>query len=91
MNKENLSISSNTNLASLESSLDDTDYSDLPLLTDEFFERASLRIPIEQTQNLVQLDPDVNQWFQAQGHHYKKLINSVLRQYIENSETQHLE
>jgi len=54
----------------------------------EFFERSTLRIPVDQAQNLVQLDPDVKQWFQNQGDQYKSLINSVLRQYIENSKTQ---
>jgi uncharacterized protein (DUF4415 family) len=67
---------------------DDIDYSDIPPLTDGFFERATLRIPVDQDQNLVQLDPDVKQWFQNQGEQYKTLINSVLRQYIENSKTQ---
>ena len=33
--------------------------------------------------DLVQLDPDVQQWFQDQGDQYTTLINSVLRQYIE--------
>ena len=54
----------------------------------EFFERSTLRIPVDQAQNLVQLDPDVKQWFQNQGDQYRTLINSVLRQYIENSKTQ---
>lgn len=54
----------------------------------EFFERSTLRIPVDQAQNLVQLDLDVKQWFQNQGDQYKSLINSVLRQYIENSKTQ---
>jgi uncharacterized protein (DUF4415 family) len=67
---------------------EDIDYSDIPPLTDEFFERATLRIPVDRIENLVQLDPDVKQWFQSQGDQYKILINSVLRQYIENNKTQ---
>ena len=89
MNRENLNSTSRTNWAALEAmSDDDIDYSDIPPLTDEFFERAILRIPVDQAQSLVQLDPDVKQWFQNQGDQYKTLINSVLRQYIENSKTQ---
>ena len=89
MNRENLNSTSHTNWAALEAMSDqDIDYSDIPPLTDEFFERAALRIPVVQAQNLVQLDPDVKQWFQNQGDQYKTLINSVLRQYIENSKTQ---
>jgi uncharacterized protein (DUF4415 family) len=83
MNRENLNSNSRTNWAALKAMSDeDIDYSDIPPLTDEFFERATLRIPIDQSQNLVQLDPDVKQWFQNQGDPYKTLINnSVLRQY----------
>ncbi len=89
MNKENLNSTSRTNWAALEAMSDeDIDYSDIPPLTDEFFERATLRIPVDRIENLVQLDPDVKQWFQGQGDQYKTLINSVLRQYIENNKTQ---
>ena len=90
MNKNDLSSTSRTNWAALESrSEENIDYSDIPPLTDEFFERATLRIPVNQAHNLVQLDPDVKQWFEAQGEQYKTLINSVLRQYIESNKTQH--
>jgi uncharacterized protein (DUF4415 family) len=52
-------------------------------LTDEFFDQAVLTVPATQAKNLVQLDPDVMEWFKAQGGEYKNLINSVLRRYIE--------
>jgi uncharacterized protein (DUF4415 family) len=85
-----LNSTSRTNWEALKSrSEENIDYSDIPPLTDEFFERATLRIPANQSQNLVQLDPDVKQWFQAQGEQYKTLINKVLRQYIESKNTQH--
>jgi uncharacterized protein (DUF4415 family) len=90
MSKKDLNSTSRTNWAALESkSEENIDYSDIPPLTDDFFERATLRIPADQAHNLVQLDTDVNQWFQAQGEQYKTLINNVLRQYIESSNTQH--
>ncbi|MEB3309725.1 MAG: BrnA antitoxin family protein [Snowella sp.] len=93
MNRNDLNSTSRTNWAALESrSEENIDYSDIPPLTDEFFERAILRIPADTACNLVQLDPDVKQWFQDQGEQYKTLINNVLRQYIENIEskkTQH--
>jgi uncharacterized protein (DUF4415 family) len=90
MNKNDLNSTSRTNWAALESrSEDNIDYSDIPPLTDEFFERATLRISANQAQNLVLLDPDVRQWFQSQGDQYKILVNKVLRQYIENSRTHH--
>jgi uncharacterized protein (DUF4415 family) len=90
MSKKDLNSTSRTNWAALESkSEENIDYSDIPPLTDDFFERAILRIPADQAHNLVQLDPDVRQWFQAQGEQYKTLINNVLRQYIERNKTQH--
>lgn len=77
---------SRTNWTALESmSDDDIDYSDIPPLTDDFFEKAVLRFPSAQGKNLVQLDPDVIAWFQAQNGEYKTLINSVLRRHIENA------
>ncbi|NJM28089.1 MAG: BrnA antitoxin family protein [Pseudanabaena sp. RU_4_16] len=82
MNKNDLNNTSR-NWAALESrSEENIDYSDIPPLTDEFSERATLRIPADRAHNLVQLDPDVKQWFQSQGEQYKTLINNVLRQYI---------
>jgi uncharacterized protein (DUF4415 family) len=90
MSKNDLNSTSRTNWAALESrSEENIDYSDIPPLTDEFFERATLRIPASEAQNLVQLDPDVKQWFQAQGDQYKTLINNVLRQHMESKKTQH--
>ena len=90
MSRDDLNSTSRTNWAALESkSEENIDYSDIPPLTDEFFERATLRIPANQAQDLVQLDPDVKQWFQSQGEQYKTLINKVLRQYMEANKTQH--
>ena len=90
MSKKDLNSTSRTNWAALESrSEENIDYSDIPPLTDGFFERAILRIPADKACNLVQLDPDVKQWFQAQEEQPKTLINSILRQYIESNKTQH--
>jgi uncharacterized protein (DUF4415 family) len=68
---------------------EEIDYSDIPPLSEEFFEKATLRIPPAQARNLIQLDPDVMAWFQAQGTEYKSLINSVLRRHIEESSGKH--
>lgn len=86
MNDKDLSNTSRTNWAALEAGSDENiDYSDIPPLTEEFFEKATLRIPANQANRWVQLDPDVFKWFQSQGEEYKSLINSVLRRYIESS------
>lgn len=85
MSGKDLSSTSRTNWAALEAMDDEgIDYSDIPPLTEEFFEKASLRIPATQAQQLVQIEPDVLKWFQSQGGEYKALINAVLRRYIEN-------
>ena len=89
MSNKDLSNTSRTNWAALEAMDDEgIDYSDIPPLTEEFFEKATLRIPASQAQQLVQIEPDVLKWFQAQGGEYKALINSVLRLYIESRSEQ---
>lgn len=86
MNGNDLNNTSRTNWEALESISDeDIDYSDIPPLTDEFFEKAILRIPAAKARNLIEIDADVIAWFQSQDTEYKKLINSVLRRYIESS------
>lgn len=89
MNEKNLNNTSRTNWAALEA-MDDAgiDYSDIPPLTEEFFENATLRIPASQAQRLVEIEPDVLNWFQSQGGEYKALINSILRRYIESHREQ---
>jgi uncharacterized protein (DUF4415 family) len=88
MNNNNLKTTSQTDWAALAAMTDeDIDYSDIPPLAEEFFQNATLRIPATQAQQLIQLDPDILQWFQAQGGEYKSLINSVLRRHIEQGET----
>ena len=58
MSRDDLNSTSQTNWAALESkSQEHIDYSDIPPLTDKFFEQATLRIPANQAQDLVQTDP----------------------------------
>jgi uncharacterized protein (DUF4415 family) len=89
MNNKDLKTTSQTNWSALAAMTDeDIDYSDIPPLTDKFFEQATLRIPATQAQQLIQIDPDVLQWFQSQSSEYKSLINTVLRRHIEQGEQQ---
>lgn len=84
MNDKNLNNTSRTNWEALEPMDDEgIDYSDIPPLTEEFFENATLRIPAPQAQRLVKIDPDILKWFQSQDKDHSALINSVLRRYIE--------
>jgi uncharacterized protein (DUF4415 family) len=86
MSVNDSSNTSRTDWAALEAMTDEEiDYSDIPPLTDEFFEKAMLRVPAAQADNLIQLDPEVMAWFRSQGAEYRTLINSVLRRYMENS------
>lgn len=85
MNANDSSNTSRTNWAALEAMSDEEiDYSDIPPLTEEFFTKATLRIPAAQAHNLVQIDPDIMAWFKSQDAECKTLINSVLRRYIES-------
>ncbi len=87
MNDKDLNNISRTNWAALESIDDATiDYSDIPPLTDRFFENATLRIPAAQAKRLVSIEPDVLRWFEANGGECGVAINSVLRRYIDGVE-----
>ncbi|AFY80549.1 BrnA antitoxin family protein [Oscillatoria acuminata] len=86
MSEKDFNNTSRTDWAAIEAMSDEEiDYSDIPPLTDEFFENATLRIPATQARNLIQLDADVMAWFRGQGSEYRNTINSVLRRYIESS------
>ncbi len=89
MNRNDSNNTSRNSWQALAAMSDETiDYSDIPPLTDEFFDRATLRIPAAKAQNLVHLDPDVMKWFQSQGVKPTEMINAILRRHIENNTQQ---
>ncbi len=56
MSVNDSSNTSRTDWAALEAMTDEEiDYSDIPPLTDEFFDKAILRMPAAQADNLIQL------------------------------------
>jgi len=65
---------------------EDIDYSDVPPLSDTFFQRAKLYVPENRA---IILEADVFAWFASQGKEYHTLVNTILRQYIEQ-QTQNL-
>lgn len=67
---------------------DEIDYSDIPPLTDDFFSRASLRIPIANIPQWVEIEVDILEWFQAQSKEHKTLINTALREYVNQHQQQ---
>ncbi|MFN9600531.1 MAG: BrnA antitoxin family protein [Dolichospermum sp.] len=89
MNEKNLNNISRTNWQALDSMSDeDIDYSDIPPLTDEFFEKATLQIPAAQAKNIIQLEPDLISWFKTQTKEYQTAINKRIRLQIESSSNQ---
>ncbi|MCO6051233.1 BrnA antitoxin family protein [Mesorhizobium sp. RP14(2022)] len=63
---------------------EDIDFSDIPELDGTFFEKARLIAPNERKQQLtIRFDPDIVQWFKAQGKGYQSRMNAVLRAYVD--------
>ncbi|HGY9638801.1 TPA: BrnA antitoxin family protein [Pseudomonas putida] len=60
----------------------DIDTSDIPVLDQDFFRQAELRVPAKQTVT-IRLDSDVLAWFKEQGSGYQTRINQLLRQYMQ--------
>lgn len=63
----------------------DIDTSDIPVLGEEFFRNAQVRLPTKQAMT-IRLDSDVLEWFKAQGPGYQTRINQLLRQYMQAQE-----
>ena len=63
---------------------EEIDYSDIPPLDDNFFARATLRLP-HQPKVIVtmQVDPDVFAWFDAQEDGWERRMQAALRIYVE--------
>ena len=60
------------------------DYSDIPELTDEFFEKARAAWPVAKTQLTVRIDSDVLLWLRSGGRGYQTRINRILRAAMES-------
>jgi len=78
-----LSISKNR-LEELKAIQDkDIDYSDIPELDDDFFERAELCMPERKKGVYVRLDSDVLDWLKSKGKGYQTRMNAMLRAMME--------
>lgn len=62
---------------------EDIDYSDIPPLDEDFFANAMVYISPVQRKNYVHLDTDIATWFRSQTDESRRLINLVLRKYME--------
>lgn len=63
------------------------DTSDIPPLTNTFFERAKVRLPKRLVTVSVPVDAEVLAWFQAQGADYEQRMQAALRIYAEAHQT----
>jgi uncharacterized protein (DUF4415 family) len=73
---------SKTDFAKLDALKDeDIDYSDIPELTDDVWEKMQLIDPGKKAIS-IRVDQDVLAWFKNQGGRYQRLINQILRHYM---------
>ncbi len=61
----------------------DIDYSDIPPLDKEFFQKGKLRMPKSKPLISIRVDPEVLEWFKSHGTGYQTRMNAVLRMYME--------
>ena len=85
MKKHDLKKQSKTDWARVDAMRDeDIDYSDIPELDDEFFEKAVL-VPAKQLVT-IRLDTDVVAWLKRNGRGYQTRANKILRSVMEAQE-----
>ncbi len=74
-----------TNLDRFDALTDDMiDTSDISPLTEKFFESAKWRMPKGKVALTVEVEPEVAQWFQAQGDHSQEFLAAALRIYAQS-------
>lgn len=84
MREKNMSKNSKTNLDRFDAMTDDMiDTSDTPPLTEDFFTSARWRMPKDKVTVTVKVEPEVAQWFKAQGDHYEEFLAAALRIYAQ--------
>jgi uncharacterized protein (DUF4415 family) len=54
---------------------EEIDTSDIPLLDEEFFAHATLRLPKPRSTVMLNIDSDILEWFQSQGTEFQERIN----------------
>ena len=85
MNENAMSNTSRTDWSRIDAMTDeDIDTSDIPPLSDEFFSKAKLRMPISsETTVAVTIDSETLEWFQSQGEKAQNHMAAALRIYAE--------
>ena len=88
MSETPMSRPSGTDWARVDALTDEEiDTSDIPPLTEEWFERATIRLPDRPIELTLALDPDVLAWFLAQDGDWRRRLNEALRDYVEAQKT----
>jgi uncharacterized protein (DUF4415 family) len=59
------------------------DTSDIPPLTEKFFATAKWRMPKSTVKVTVEVEPEVAEWFRAQGENYERYLAAALRIYAQ--------
>ena len=62
---------------------DDVDTSDIPPLSDDFFEKAELRLPSNTTTVSVRLTSETLAWFQSKGEAAEEHMTAALQIYAQ--------
>lgn len=84
MNADAMNNTSRTDWARIDAMSDEEiDTSDIPPLSEAFFARAQLRMPISPMKVAVQVDPETFAWFQAQGESAEQQMSVALKIYAE--------
>jgi len=84
MNGNDINKPSETNLARFDAMTDEMiDTSEIPALSDEFFEKATWRMPEPPVEVTIEIEPDILAWFKAQGEDYQERLAAALRLYVE--------
>ena len=84
MSDKRMNKPSETDWARIDAMTDDEiDTSDIPPLTEEFFKRATVRLPRHTVTVTIRVDPDVLAWFKAQGEDCEQRMQAALRIYAE--------
>ncbi len=80
---------SGTDWARIEAMQDEQiDVSDIPPLSDSFFERAKLWKPGRPVAVTLDVDQEILDWFKAQGDNFQQRMNAALRIYAEAHQQQ---
>lgn len=65
---------------------EDIDYSDIPPLTENFFQNAIVRWPSEKERITIALDKDVLTYLRKLGKGYQTKINAILRLWLQSQQ-----